>query len=222
MVGHEGFTISMIIKCNTRYESATREGEIKMVSCTTFQGFIWNPVGGRGWSMDHPFNTFSLSSSYFILVFNLLQMLQVKGLYYIIFCFFGVLWNVGALDSHFMILMMKESCERGRGYFLVSVLGRFSRAFYLHSAPFFSSFLPPSAPFFPWNLFFIKLFAGPPPFLCVNYSDADVMGLLLLVLNDAADEERKMVSASAHQDHQLIRISSSAEIISCFDNSYDS
>ena len=143
-------------------------------------------------------------------------------------------WNVGALDGYFMILMMIEFCERGRGCFLVSVLGRFSRAFYLHSAPFFLEFFTSQCPpFFPWNLFFIKLFASPPPFLCVNYSDADVMGLLLLVLNDAGDEERKIVyqhlliriirsSASAHQDHLLISTSSSAEIMSCFDNSYDS
>ena len=134
----------------------------------------------------------------------------MKGLFLYIFCFFGVWWNVGALGGYFMILMMIESCERGRGYFLVSVLGRFSRAFYLHSAPFFLEFFTSQCPpFFPWNLFFIKLFASPPPFLCVNYSDADVMGLLLLVLNDAGDEERKIsICSSGSSDHQhlLIRI----------------
>ena len=90
-----------------------------------------------------------------------------------------------------MMLMIREqiigsswATERGGGCFLVSLHGRFSRAFYPHSTKLFTS----QTPFFPRSPFFLALFTRPTPFLCVNYS-ADVRGLLLLVLNDAWDEE---------------------------------
>ena len=136
-----------------------------------------------------------------------------------------------ALDGYFMILMMIESCERGRGYFLVSVLGRFSRAFYLHSAPFFLEFFTSQCPPFFLETSFLSSFLPVHP---LSYVSIILMPmswgcfcwcLMMLVMRREKWYQHLLIriissSGSAHQDHLLI--SSSAEIMSCFDNSYDS
>ena len=94
-------------------------------------------------------------------------------------------WSLCDVDDHSVMLMITEqiieSSERGGGYFLVSVHDRFSRAFYSDSPNFFLKLFTSQPPFFPRS-----------PFLCVNYSAADVRGcfcrcLMMLVMRIVID-----------------------------------